>query len=441
MTLLIKNGTIITLGENNRVLYDHSVLCDGELIKAIAPSKTFDGSYDKIIDAEGKVVMPGFINVHMHFYSTMARGFGKVAPSKDFNEVLQNLWWKLDKKLTLEDSYYSALIPLIDAVRHGTTTFIDHHASPFAVRGSLGRIADAVREVGLRASLCYEVSDRDGQVIADDGLKENADFIAQCKKDGDNQINGLFGLHASFTIGDRTMEKAAALGKELGVGFHVHAAEAKSDQEHCKKQHKLRVIERFNKFGILGPKTITAHCVHVNEHEMELLAETDTVVAHNPQSNMNNAVGVADLISLKKHGVLVGLGTDAMTTNMLEELRVALWAQHLSQANPSVGFSEVVEALFVNNPRIATRIFGLGLGELREGGAADVVIMDYDPPTPLMSGNCLGHLVFGISQSVVDTTVVGGRVLMENRQFKLDIDEPRVNARARELAAELWKRL
>jgi putative selenium metabolism protein SsnA len=309
MTLLIKNGTIITLGENNRVLYDHSVLCDGELIKAIAPSKTFDGSYDKIIDAEGKVVMPGFINVHMHFYSTMARGFGKVAPSKDFNEVLQNLWWKLDKKLTLEDSYYSALIPLIDAVRHGTTTFIDHHASPFAVRGSLGRIADAVREVGLRASLCYEVSDRDGQVIADDGLKENADFIAQCKKDGDNQINGLFGLHASFTIGDRTMEKAAALGKELGVGFHVHAAEAKSDQEHCKKQHKMRVIERFNKFGILGPKTITAHCVHVNEHEMELLAETDTVVAHNPQSNMNNAVGVADLISLKKHGVLVGLGT------------------------------------------------------------------------------------------------------------------------------------
>ena len=441
MTLLIKNGTIITLGENNRVLYDHSVLCDGELIKAIAPSKTFDGSYDKIIDAEGKVVMPGFINVHMHFYSTMARGFGKVAPSKDFNEVLQNLWWKLDKKLTLEDSYYSALIPLIDAVRHGTTTFIDHHASPFAVRGSLGRIADAVREVGLRASLCYEVSDRDGQVIADDGLKENADFIAQCKKDGDNQINGLFGLHASFTIGDRTMEKAAALGKELGVGFHVHAAEAKSDQEHCKKQHKLRVIERFNKFGILGPKTITAHCVHVNEHEMELLAETDTVVAHNPQSNMNNAVGVADLISLKKHGVLVGLGTDAMTTNMMEELRAALWAQHLSQANPSVGFMEVVNTLFVNNAKIAARVFGLPFRGLSEGSVADFAIIDYDPPTPLETATCYGHLVFGISQSTVDTTIVGGKVLMQNKKLAIGVDEERVDARARELTKKLWQKL
>ena len=441
MTLLIKNGTIITLGENNRVLHDHSVLCDGGLIKTIAPAKSFNGSYDTVIDAAGKVVMPGFINAHMHFYSTMVRGFGKVAPSKDFNEVLHNLWWKLDKKLTLDDSYYSALIPLIDGVRHGTTTFIDHHASPFAVRGSLGRIADAVREVGLRASLCYEVSDRDGQAIADDGLKENADFIAQCKKNKNDKINGLFGLHASFTVGDKTMERAAALGKELGAGFHVHTAEAKSDQEQCKKEHKMRVVERFNKFGILGPRSIAAHCVHVNEHEMELLAATDTMVAHNPQSNMNNAVGVADIISLEKRGILVGLGTDAMTTNMLEELRVALWAQHLSQANPSVGFMEVVTTLFVNNPKIATRVIGFPFSGLCEGSVADVVMIDYEPPTPLDSNTYFGHLVFGISQAMVDTTIVGGKVLMQNKKLAFDVDEERVNARSRELAKELWQKL
>jgi cytosine/adenosine deaminase-related metal-dependent hydrolase len=174
---------------------------------------------------------------------------------------------------------------------------------------------------------------------------------------------------------------------------------------------------------------------------MELLAATDTVVAHNPQSNMNNAVGVADIISLEKRGVLVGLGTDAMTTNMLEELRVALWAQHLSQANPSVGFMEVVNTLFVNNPKIATRMFGLPFGGVCEASVADFAIIDYVPPTPLESSTCFGHLVFGISQAMVDTTIVGGRVLMQNKQLTVDVDEERIDARARELAKKLWQRL
>jgi cytosine/adenosine deaminase-related metal-dependent hydrolase len=174
---------------------------------------------------------------------------------------------------------------------------------------------------------------------------------------------------------------------------------------------------------------------------MDLLSDTQTAVVHNPQSNLNNAVGIADVISLAKRKVLVGLGTDAMTTNMLEELRVALWAQHLRARNPSVGFAEVVTALFLNNPRIASRVFGLLLGELREGCVGDVVLMDYDPPTPLAASNSFGHVVFGLSQATVDTTVAGGRVLMENKRLILDLDEPRINARARELAAKLWKRL
>ncbi len=441
MTLLIKNGIIITLGEKNRVLYDHALLCEDGLIKSIAPVKSFTGSYDKIIDAAGKVVMPGFINAHMHFYSTMVRGYGKAAPSKDFNEVLHNLWWRLDKKLFLDDCYYSTLIPAIDAVRHGTTTLIDHHASPFAVLGSLGIIADAVKEVGLRASLCYEVSDRDGQKIADEGIKENTDFIVRCNNDGENQFKALFGLHASFTVGDATLEKAASLGKDLGVGFHVHTAEASSDQAHCESQHKMRVVERFNKFGILGPKTIAAHCVHINEKEMEILADTGTAVAHNPQSNMNNAVGVADIIKMNQKGVLVGLGTDAMTVNMLEEVRSALWVQHLSQKNPSVGFMESLSTLLVNNARIANRYWEPFVGELKEGYAADVILINYYPPTILDETTFLGHLAFGISQSTVDTTIAAGNVLMENRKLMIDIDEERINARSRECAAKLWERM
>ncbi len=441
MNLLIRNGIIVTLGQPNKVLRNHALLCEGGLIKTIAPSKSFVGKYDKVLDATGKVVMPGFINTHMHFYSTMVRGFGKVAPSKDFNEVLRNLWWKLDRKLTVEDSYYSALIPLVDAVRHGTTTLIDHHASPFAAEGSLARIADAVKEVGLRASLCYEVSDRDGDVVTQAGLKENADFIAHCKVHGDNQLKALFGLHASFTIGDKTLEKAASLGKELGVGFHVHSAEAASDQEQCIQHHKMRVIERFKKFGILGPSTIAAHCVHVNDHELDLLAATKTAVVHNPQSNMNNAVGVANIVRMAEKGVLVGLGTDAMTVNMLEEVRVALWAQHLSLRNPSAGFMETLSTLVFNNATIANRYWKPYVGELKEGYSADVVLIDYHPPTPFDETTFLGHLAFGLSQSAVDTTIAGGKILMENKRLAPDIDEERINARARELTVKLWERM
>lgn len=441
MTILIKNGIIITLGEPNKVLYGHSLLIENGLIKKIAPTNSFTGSYDKIIDASGKVVMPGFINAHMHFYSTLVRGYGKAAPSKDFNEVLQNLWWRLDKKLVLEDCYYSTLIPAINAIRHGTTTLIDHHASPFAVRGSLTQIAKAVKEVGLRASLCYEVSDRDGQKIADEGLEENVDFIKECNKNNDNQFKALFGLHASFTIGEQTLEKAAMLGKELGVGFHVHTAEAVSDQIHCETNHKMRVVERFNKFGILGEKSIAAHCVHINEKEMELLAETKTAVAHNPQSNMNNAVGVADIIKMQNKGVLVGLGTDAMTVNMMEEVRVALWLQHLYQKNPSVGFVEAISTLLFNNSKIANRYWNPKIGELKENYAADVILIDYFPPTPLDESTFLGHFMFGITQSIVDTTIIDGKILMENRKLQIDIDEERINARARELAKELWERM
>lgn len=438
--LLVKNGIIVTLGDENKVLYDHALLIQDGLIKKIAPQGSFRGKYAKVIDAKGKVVLPGFINSHMHFYSTMVRGLGKAAPSKDFQEVLEHLWWRLDKKLTVEDSYYSAVLPLIDAVKRGTTTLIDHHASPFAARGSLSKIAQAVKEVGLRASLCYELSDRDGAKIAQEGIDENVAFIKRCAKEKDPQLKALFGLHASFTIKDATLEKAAAAGHELGAGFHVHTAEAKSDQDYNINNFNMRVVQRLNKFGILGPKTIAAHCVHVDEDEMNMLRDTGTAVAHNPQSNMNNAVGVADIVKMCQKGILVGLGTDAMTVNMLEEVRVALWAQHLSHNNPSVGFMEALGTLMFNNAKIANRYWDPKVGELREGYAADVILMDYWPPTPFDENTFLGHLGFGLSQSFVDTTICGGKVLMENKKLKIGVDEEEVAAKSRELSKKLWAR-
>ncbi len=440
-SILIKNGIIITLGETNMVLYNHTLAIKGTSIEKIAPQSNFnEADYTTIIDAKGKVILPGFINAHMHFYSTLVRGLGKAAPSKDFQEVLENLWWRLDKKLSMEDNYISALIPMIDAIKKGTTTLIDHHASPYAITGSLPKIAEAVKKAGLRASLCYELSDRDGDKIAQEGIDENVNFIKECQANPNEQLKALFGMHASFTISDKTMEKAAKLGNDLKTGFHIHTAEAVSDQQYNEKNFGLRVVERLHKFNILGPQTIAAHCVHVNEKEMDLLAKTNTIVVHNPQSNMNNAVGIADIITMQQKGILVGLGTDAMTVNMPAEMRVALWAQHLRSNNPSAGFMEALTPLAYNNAKIANRYWNCGLGELKAGYAADVVLIDYYTPTQLDENTVLGHLCFGIAESPVDTTIANGEILMQGKKLMLNIDEEEVATKARELSAKLWDR-
>ena len=202
----------------------------------------------------------------------------------------------------------------------------------------------------------------------------------------------------------------------------------------------MSAVERFHRYNILGHNSIAAHCIHITETEMDLLASTDTIVAHNPQSNMNNAVGIADIIKLQEKGILVGLGTDAMTVNMLEEVRAAMWAQHLRNQNPSVGFMETVNTLFFNNAKITSRFWNEKLGVLEEGAAADVILLDYYSPTPLTEETVLGHFIFGLSNAKVDTTIVNGRVLMENQKLQLDIDEAEVNAKAREVSKKLWDR-
>ena len=440
-SLLVAGGTVITLGGRNQVLPDHAVFCQDGVISRIAPRSELTVLADSTIDARGKVVMPGFINAHTHFYSTLVRGLTKAEPAAGFQEVLEHLWWRLDRALELEDCRLSALVALIEAVRHGTTTLIDHHASPHAVRGSLDAVAQAVTRVGLRACLCYEVSDRDGERTAGDGLDENVAFLERCAREPDPQLRALFGLHAAFTLTDATLERAAAEGRRLGAGFHVHVAEAAADQEHSLRVHGVRVVERLHRLGLLGPRTIAAHCVHVDEREFDRLAATGTAVAHCPQSNMNNAVGVADVLKMMSSGVLVGLGTDAMTENMLEELRAALWVRHLAAGDPSAGFAETLAMLVANNATIADRLWpGVGLGELREGGAADVVLIDYQPPTPFDETTFAGHLVFGLSQACVDTTIVAGRVLMAGKRLQLDLDEAELAARARERSRALWER-
>jgi putative selenium metabolism protein SsnA len=439
MATRFENGIVVTLGNANRVLWNGSVVTDGEQIVGVGDSLLMRQRFPEaeVIDCSGKLILPGFICTHHHFYSTMARGMGIPGePASNFVEILERLWWKVDRALGEEDILLSAQLPLVDCIRNGTTTVIDHHASPAMRDGSLDLIEMAVRQAGLRASLCYEVSDRN---IARGGVEENQRFIKKVGK-GDGQIAAMMGMHASFTLSDATIEECVGIANEAGVGCHIHVAEDAADREDSLKKYKLPTVKRLQKLGVTGRQSIFVHCVHVDEEEMDILAESGTSVVHNPESNMNNAVGVTPLLILMKKGVLVGLGTDGMGSDMLAQMRCAYLLHRLANHDPRVAFMEAPQLLLQNNATIAERQFGLKLGELAEGLPADLAIIDYRPPTPLSEANFLGHLIFGLVDATVDTTVCKGKVLMRNKQI-LSMDEERLAARSRELAPGMWARL
>jgi putative selenium metabolism protein SsnA len=443
--MLITHARLVTLGDESRLIEDGALLVAGERIVDLGTSTELSSRYPETErwDAAGQLVLPASICAHTHFYGAFARGMAVLgkAPS-NFPQILESLWWRLDKALTLEDVRYSALVCLVDAIRHGTTTLIDHHASPNAIEGSLATIAEAVQEARLRTCLCYEVTDRDGPERAQAGIAENVRFAQSLPSNPQSQIAASFGLHASLTLSEETLADCVAAAKELGLGFHVHAAEDMADQEDSLRRSGKRVIHRLHDAGILGPRTIAVHCVHVDAVEIGVLAQTGTWVTHQPRSNMNNGVGVAPVESMLRAGVNVGLGNDGFSNHMFAEMKAAYLVHKLAQRDPRAMPGDVVMRLaYANNARLA-RVFWpeLVLGELRRDAAADLVFLDYHPTTPLTAGNLPWHLLFGIEASTITATVCGGRVLMRDRAL-LTLDEEAITARSRELAARVWERV
>jgi len=441
--MVIGNGIVVTLGGNNKVIHDGAVWVRGEVIEGVGKTAALrkKAAGAVFIDAKGKVVMPGMINTHMHLYSTFARGLSpKQPPPANFVQILERLWWPLDKALNKEDISYSALIPLVDCIRSGTTTILDHHESQGYQKGCLDPIEEALRETGVRGCLCLGVSDRYGK--GEEGIEENIRFIRRIQKkqkNGDDLVSAMFGLHALFTVEEGTLAESVAAANDLGVGIHVHVAEDAADQAVNEKKYSQRVVRRLNRAGALGPKSLAVHCVHVNSAEMDILRNTRTPAVHNPQSNMNNAVGVAPVIEMLKKGVLVGLGTDGMTANMRDEVRVANILHKLAARDPRVFFVESCALLLQNNAAIARRHFAKPVGSLTKGACADLIILNYDPPTPLNEGTFLGHFLFGLCGARVDTTIVNGKVLMRGGEL-LTVDEEKICARSRALAQAFWRR-
>jgi putative selenium metabolism protein SsnA len=439
--ILVGNGRLVARDTVNSVIEDGCVAFQDNLIMEIGSTTALKSRYprSRFIDAGKKLIMPGLINTHMHFYSTFARGMAsKTPPPSDFLEILERLWWRLDKTLTLEDVYYSAMIPIIECIRTGTTTIFDHHASPGAVHGSLFKIAEAALKAGVRSCLCYEVSDRDGERIADNGIQENMDFINYCSQENNPMLKGMFGLHASLTLSDRTLKKCVA--KNSGAGFHVHVAEGIQDLDDAKKKYGMGVVERLHQEQVLGEKSIAVHCVHISDKEIEILRNTQTNVVHNPESNMGNAVGVSPVLEMFGQGVNIGLGTDGYTGDMFESFKVANCFHKHAHGHPSVAWTEIPQMLFENNRKIAAQYFENPLGILAPGAFADIIVVDYDPPTPLGAENINGHLLFGVSGRSVETTIINGQIVMENRKL-LTVDEQAICAKSRELASKVWERI
>ncbi len=443
--MLITHARLATLGEEPQLIEDGALLIEGESIAAVGTTSELATRHphEEQWDADGQLVMPAAICGHTHFYGAFARGMAVPGdPPANFPQILERLWWRLDKALTLEDVRASALVCLVDAVRHGTTTLIDHHASPNDIAGSLDVIAEAVREAGVRASLCYEVTDRDGPERARAGIVENVRFATSQSATRNSQLASSFGLHASLTLSDETLADCVAAAQGLGIGFHIHVAEDMADQEDSLRKSGKRVVRRLYDAGVLGPRSIAVHCVHVDEAEMAVLADSGTWVTHQPRSNMNNGVGVAAVEEMLRAGVRVGLGNDGFSNNMFAEMKAAYLVHKLHQRDPRAMPGDMVMRLaYGNNAALAATFWPqLRLAELAPGAAADLVMVDYHPTTPLTEGNLPWHLLFGYEASMITATVCAGQVLMRERQL-LTLDEEAITARARELAALVWRRV
>jgi putative selenium metabolism protein SsnA len=443
--MLITNGKLVTWQKPNQILNDQAIHIKDGIIKEIGPSQDLAKRYvgEEILDAHGQYVIPGGICGHTHFYGAFARGMAiPGSPPKDFPEILQKLWWPLDKSLTAQDIKYSALVCMIDAIKHGTTTLIDHHASPNTIENSLDIITEAVKESGLRASLCYEVTDRDGSERSRKGIDENIRFINLVNKEKplDGRIAASFGLHASLTLSEQTLDACRAAIPD-GTGFHIHVAEHPVDEYDSLMKSGTRVVDRLHKHGILGPRTIVAHAVHVDAKEISLLAKTGTWVLHQPRSNMNNGVGIGNIESMMRAGVKVGLGNDGFSNAMWEEWKTAYLVHKVWNRDPRrmTGY-DIVEMAVYNNAKMVSKLFDNKIvGKIEEDAQADLIFVDYHPFTPLTEGNLPWHMIFGFHESMVTTTIVDGRILMKDRQL-LTLDENEIKARALELVPEVWER-
>jgi putative selenium metabolism protein SsnA len=390
---------------------------------------------DEVIDCQGAVVLPGLVNGHAHLYSALA--VGMPAPPKspqNFVEILQYVWWRLDRALDPESIEMSARIGALDALRCGTTTLIDHHASPNSIEGSLDMIEKGLADVGLRGVLCYETTDRHGPEGRAAGIEENRRYLEKCAQARSDRFAGMVGAHASFTLEDETLDQLAWLAADFDTGIHIHVAEDACDEDDCQEKYQTFLIDRLAGHKLLRPGSIFAHGTHLDGEALARIRNAGVIIAHNPRSNMNNGVGTAPHAALRSP---VMLGTDGHGSDMFTEARFAWFVarQHRAPLAP-----DAVLALLANSARRASAALDVTLGKLERDAAADVVITDYRPATSLTSENFAGHFIFALSAHHVRSVLVDGRWALRDGTIRTCREEEQ-RARAVGVSEELWRRM
>ncbi len=427
---LLKNATAVALHPATVEQIDLRIE-DGTITERGINLSVNDGK--EVVDLSGKVIMPGLVCAHTHLYSSLACGMPDPKdPPKNFLELLQKIWWRLDKALDEETIYYSALVGGIEAVAAGTTMVVDHHASPNHIKGSLKIIEEALREIGIRAVLCYEVTDRGGKRERDLGLDENEDFL---RSHTDNPFfRGLVGAHASFTLDDDSFKACVDLAHSYDSGVHIHLAEARYDIEDTKQKYGVDVVGRLEKAGVLTPKAVLAHGTHLTSKDISTIRDNRCWLVHNPRSNMNNSVGYAPVSDF---GERSALGTDGFPADMFEEVKFGYFKSR--DASSKLSPNDVAR-LVQSGHNLCSEIFNAKMGSLEVGAVADLIVLDYPSPTPLTADNLAGHLIFGMSSACVESVMVDGRWIRKNRKA-IGVDVPSVYEKARKAAKRLWERM
>ncbi|PJE79634.1 8-oxoguanine deaminase [invertebrate metagenome] len=442
MMLLIKNATTVQFGSASSfapVAKGVDILIDGQ--KIIELGDQVDSSrVSRIIDANGRLVMPGMVCSHNHFYSGLSRGvMAKIKPCPDFVSTLKNLWWRLDRAIDEEILYYSGLVCSLEAIKAGCTSVIDHHASPSYIKGSLNTLRKAFLKAGLRGMTCFETTNRnDGIREIEAGVEENIAFarlIDREKSQGNKPylVEAHIGAHAPFTVSNDGLGLLSEAVKITGRGLHIHVAEDKYDASWSRHQYSQELIHRLDSFDLINEKTLLGHGIYLTDDDIKLFNEKDAFLVHNSRSNMNNNVGYNKKLASFKN---VALGTDGIGSDMFEEIKFAFFKHR--DADGSLWPDSFVKFLS-NGNRILERNFGGKFGRLEPGYQADLIVYDYRSPTPLQAENFPGHMAFGMNSSGVKTVIVNGEVVLEDGRFPFDIDG--IYDEARKASVRLWKRM